>query len=199
MTVTYCFMLVNRIRDMGGLLNGLACTQRLRRGEDCIFNGRISRTATERILERKTNISAIWIRIVFEQCVGRHDLSRDAESTLHRAMFDKGFLQWMQPRAERSHRRHRSIHLLVYALSEPLDGDDSLSICALRGIDARDNRLTINNHSTRAAFCFLTTNLCAGKLKPLAKESGEGLACNRFERILLAINGKIYVRHTHNP
>ena len=40
---------------------------------------------------------------------------------------------------------------------------------------------------------LFTTDLRACKLKSLAKESGKGLARNGLERILLAINGKIYV------
>src|SRR5690242_2559355 len=96
------FVVVNRIRAMGGFLNRFTGTQRLRRGKNRVLNGWISRATTKRILQCKANFRTIRIWIALEQRVGCHDLPGDAKSALHSAMFHKGFLQWMQPCAERS-------------------------------------------------------------------------------------------------
>src|SRR5688572_1849336 len=109
-------MRVNRIRN-ARLLQGFACPQRLRCGENGILNRGIARTTAERIFQCKTNLIAGGVWIPLEQRVGGHDLARDAESALHCAMFDKSFLQRMKLRApertsgrcERSDRRRRSV------------------------------------------------------------------------------------------
>ena len=108
MAVTDCFVIVDRIRDMRRLLDRFACPQGLRRGENGILNGWIARATAKRILQRKTNILAVWIRIALEQGIRGHDLAGDAKSALDCAMFHEGFLQRVQ------------FHLFVNALGQVL-------------------------------------------------------------------------------
>ncbi len=163
--VTDRLMRVYGIGD-GRFLDWLAGSQGLCSGEDGVLNGGIACTAAKRILQGKTNIILFCIRVALEQSMGCHNLPRDTESALHRAMFHKGFLQGVQ------------FHLVVHALGESFDSDDHLSIGALGRIDARDNRLTVNEDCTRAALRFFTTDLCTRQTKALAKERGEGFARN---------------------
>src|SRR5215213_10529340 len=104
----------NRLMDMDRiwdrrLLDRFTRAQSLRRSQDGIFNGWISCTATERILQRKTDFISGGRWIALDQCMGRHDLPGDAESALHRAVFHEGFLQRVQ------------FHLFMDALGKPLD------------------------------------------------------------------------------
>jgi hypothetical protein len=85
-----------------------------------------------------------------------HDLSRDAESALHRAMFHKSFLKRMK------------FHLFVDALGKTFNGNNRLAIRAFGRIDARDYWLTIYKDGASAALRFFTADLCTCQAKSLA-------------------------------
>src|SRR6266542_6906488 len=147
MSMSYGRVSVNGIRDVR-LLDKFACSQGLRGSENRILNRGIARATTKRIFERKANLIAGWVRISFEQRVGSHNLPWDAESALHRAVFDKGFLQWVE------------FHFFMHAFSKSLDGNDGLTIRALGRIHAGENRLTIYKNSACATLGFFTSNFC---------------------------------------
>ena len=109
------------------VLDRFTCPQGFSRGENGILNRGIARATAKRILQRKTNIITVRIRVALEQRIRRHDLPRDAESALDCAMFNEGFLQRMQVSSLQCTRLRR----------KSFDGDDGLAIRALGGIDAR--------------------------------------------------------------
>ena len=144
--VTNDFVCMNRIRDVRWLADRFSRAQSLRCGQDSILDGGIARAAAERILECETNLISRRIRIALEQRVSGHNLTRDAKSALHRAMFNKSFLKRMK------------FHLCVDTLGKPLDGDDGFPIGALSGIDTGHDRLAIHKHSTRSALSLIASD-----------------------------------------
>src|SRR5687767_12715187 len=95
LSMTNYMMCVNRIRN-ARRLDWLASSQRFCCSEYGILDHLVSRAATERIFQCKANLITSWIRIPFQQGIRGHDLPGDTESTLHRAMFHKGLLEWVK-------------------------------------------------------------------------------------------------------
>src|SRR5918993_1316367 len=81
-------------------------------------------------------------------------------------------------------------HLVVHALGESFNGEDSFPIRALGRIDARDHRLAVHKDSTSAALCLFTSDLRAGQAQSLAEECGECFAPERLKIMRDTINRK---------
>ncbi len=157
--MSHRFMTMDRIRNVR-LPDRLPGTEGLGSSQDGILDGRIPCTTAERILQCKTNLVLGRIWIALKQRIGRQDLAGNTEATLHCSMFDKRFLKRVE------------FHLLVHALGKPFDRNDGFPTGALRRIDAGDHRLPIDQDRTRATLGLFTTDLCSGKLQPLAQKCG---------------------------
>src|SRR5687768_12609639 len=95
LSMTNYMMCVNRIRN-ARLLDWLASSQRFCCSEYGILYHLVARTTTERIFQGKTNLLTRRVRLPFQQGIRGHNLPGNTESTLHRAMFHKGLLEWVE-------------------------------------------------------------------------------------------------------
>jgi hypothetical protein len=105
-------------------------------------------------------------------------------------VFDEGFLQWMQSRAERSRRRSRSVHFVVHAFGKAFDRNNTFSLGARSRIDARDHGLAIDQNCAGAAFRLFAADLGTRQVQSLAQEGSQSLAWLRFESMVNTVNCK---------
>ena len=80
---------------LGGL-TGFACPHGGGCRLDGILDRRIAGAAAQCVFQGGADIFAGGVRFFLQQGIGGHDLARDAEATLDRAMNDEGFLEGVQ-------------------------------------------------------------------------------------------------------
>jgi len=160
-------------------------TRRLHRADDRL----VARAAAVGIFQTLLDLDLARLRVLVQQRLRLHDETGRAEPALRRSVLDKGRLQRVQFQRL----------LPLPSLCQPLDRQHIRPLRFERRVDARVDRLPVDNHRAAAALRLIAPDLRAGQPQVVAQDLRQKAAGRHVEDLLRAVDSQSQFLHNAAP